>query len=399
MLAVGVGVGGRAGLFGRGAAVSLLGRSFEVADAYQDGLVAGVAGFIGAGDADGGHVGKRTFGFADAASDAFVGIDVGLFDDDLPAVAGGDLGVDGVDGLSGGGAMLLAHDAVAFVGVGDATRRIDGGESDPDPFFLLEGERLNGFGRAGQAAEVAFVLAESDFRYEHGGPHAFESRLEGGGLEPVGGADLHAQAAMDAALQEMVFFAGARGPYEAGIVGAGLRLGGEAERKQAGQSAGGRAEGGAASEVEPGDGPFAQGGLDGEPERLEIACADAVPAGKAFGGHPRVAVAGGGQPLAANRAASARVAVVVAAGEAEKEGAPGEEAEQRAGRTKVAAPEPGLHQVEQDDAREQGEQEAAAEERLPGGQKDVVAEEPVDGFGDLGRVDRADVGIGLVHVR
>ena len=110
--------------------------------------------------------------------------------------------------------MLLAHDAVAAEGVGDAAVLVDEREADVDLLLLLDAHGPYRPGRADLRAEIAVVLAVAEPRDEDRCPEPLEPRLGERRMKSVREAHLHAFAAPHAAAEEFLLGERARRPDE-----------------------------------------------------------------------------------------------------------------------------------------------------------------------------------------
>jgi len=134
-------------------------------------------GFSEAGADDGGLVVQGTLIFADPAADAELEVYHRL-PDPFPSLRGYRLHLLELDGLVRRGAVLLAHETLDPLGVGDAAVLVDIGEADLGAGLLLLGELPEGAGRAYLPAEGAIVLAVAAVEVEPGGPDSLQARLE-----------------------------------------------------------------------------------------------------------------------------------------------------------------------------------------------------------------------------
>src|SRR5205823_6105318 len=127
------------------------------------------------------------------------------------AVALRDLDLLGPDRLGRGRTELLADDARGVHRPGEATALVVEGSANFERGDLLFGiadflvvrDATNRARRTGGAAEGAGVLAVADARDEDWRPDCLDAPFHEGRVQGVIGADLHALAALDAALEEL----------------------------------------------------------------------------------------------------------------------------------------------------------------------------------------------------
>ena len=108
-------------------------------------------------DEDAGAAGERAFVLADAAADAHVGDDVGVFDHAFRSVGSGRLAPLEPDRLVGNGAVFLADEAVLVAPIGDAEVLVEHRPADGVFVFCVERQLPDGTGRAYVDAFLAFA--------------------------------------------------------------------------------------------------------------------------------------------------------------------------------------------------------------------------------------------------
>ena len=136
-------------------------------------LDGGMAALVGTGHVDRRLVLECAFLDASAATETAIGIDHRLAHDLgalPPAVMDLDLHVHQPDGLGRDGAGFDAGPAVSAVGIRDAPRMIDGGDSQADLVLLLRRKPCDGAGGTDLAAQRTVIFASPDARRHPGRP-------------------------------------------------------------------------------------------------------------------------------------------------------------------------------------------------------------------------------------
>ena len=346
------------------------------------------AAFAHSGYVDCGLVLHRAFCFADAAADAEVGDDEGFVEHYHLAENVLGLFVVGLNRFGRHRADLFADHAGDLVGPGEAAAGVDEGGAQahrplftvaPLPQLLGDADTADGAGGADFGAEVALELAVGDAEIHHRRPQRFYPTLpQHGRLQHVGGADVDALIALDAALEKLVLLYRAWRPDHAGgevfvvdqPVVAQRRSGDQAERAAEDQLAPGH--------IRKGNHLFFVLAQHCELEGVFGAVVNAVHAAEAFGlAHQRLGV---GRAFAALQAEVAVGALVDHAVDAPQAIA-GDDAEQRAQRTEETAEEARLPQIHQHEKEEDNADPEGADEYSV-----------LDARGELERVEQCAVG-------
>jgi hypothetical protein len=333
---------------------------------------------------------------ADPAADAQLKVYHRLPDPSSP-FGGHDLRQLELDGLVRCGAVLLAHDALDPLSIGDTAVLVDIGEADPGTDLLLLGELPEGTGGAYLPAEGAVVLTVARVEVKPGGPYSFQPCLEQGGLEAIGEADLHALAASHAPAQELILRQSARGANQLSLSPLGKGVGPDEGCDEDSRDEGGYQS--APTQINPGY-LFrlcpAKGGKS-EPHRILRAVLLALPAHHALRLFPCAL-------QVCCRAGAALLHTYVTGGAAfahrPLQGADSRDKPQQAPQgTEDGAPEAAPIQVGQEDGGEnEADKHSLIEEGLAKGQ-DKVFQKGIDSlgnvcdYGDIGAVEEVEDGV------
>ena len=141
-------------------------------------------------------------------------------------------------GLAGRGTELLAYQALPALRPGDASVAVDVGPADDSDSLPLQGQLLDGLGRADLAALVAVPVTVSVAVVQLGREEPLHACPEYRRLDHVGRTDLHALAAARAGGKEVLLVAPSRRPDEQGVSLDAPQSGKQEEASDEGQARG-----------------------------------------------------------------------------------------------------------------------------------------------------------------